>query len=387
MKKTLLAAALMSVVGVSYAQSGSVTLYGIVDTAYEVSNTKMETYREAAKTTTTVKNKKTGLKSGGLSGSRVGFRGEEALGNGLSATFNLEMGLNSATGAFASPYKGNTGFTRRSVVGLKGGFGHFKLGLDNTAVDNFPMDIQGNIRGDAPVTGKAVGAFYVGKFGGFSVEAFAANNRDSQTNGNGIKVEDNFSEFGYGAGIKYAAGPFSISAAAQQFRGGVVKRDGVTGVETSNSRTRRDEYGVAANYKLGDTRFVTHYVAVKASPYHSGAYSRWEHANFGVEHKLGNATLVAEVGRNRAKALNNTAVLGDYAKPVSSFGNNFRVKGSGTNFVVGANYAFSKRTDVYVRVGRKKALNASVYNANNGTLLGKVKGHMDYAFAGLRHRF
>ncbi|MDO4794531.1 MAG: porin [Brachymonas sp.] len=386
MKKTLLAAALMSAVGASYAQSGSVTLYGIVDTGYEVTNTKQETYTEATKTTTSTKNRKTGLKSGGLAGPRVGFRGEEPLGNGLSATFNLEMGFNSTTGAFASPYKGSTGFTRRSIVGLKGAFGHLNLGLNNTAVDNFAMDIQGNIR-ESFVTGKAVGTFYTGKFGGLSVEAFAAHNRDSQTNTNGIKVEDNFSEFGYGAGLKYAAGPFSISAAAQQFRGGKVGRHPVTGVETSNSRTRRDEYGVAANYKLGDTRFVTHYVAVKASPYHSGAYSRWEHANFGVEHKMGNATLVAEVGRNRAKALNNTAVLGDYAKPVSGFGGDFRVKGAGTNFVVGANYAFSKRTDVYVRVGRKKAMNASVYNANNGALLGKVKGRMDYAFAGLRHRF
>lgn len=392
MKKTLLAAALMSAVGVSYAQSGSVTLYGIVDTGYEFSSGKLDTHWAANNSGTSVKTKKAGLKSGGLSSSRVGFKGQEPLGNGLSATFHMEMRFNSANGAWRSHKTAAgetvTGFAARTLVGLKGPFGHFALGRENTPIDNnvFPLDIQGHTRGDVPLTGKVEGLFYNGQFGGLGVEATMGRNQ-SVTTVDGVKIEDKVSEFGYGVGLKYSAGAFSIAGAAQQFRPGTITRN-ASGTITSDTRGRKDEFGLAVNYKLGDVRLVSNYIYAKSSPRNSNAYSRWEHLNFGVEYKSGPFTAVAEVGRNRAKALNHIEKLGKhYGDAVTSaFPGDFRLKGAGTNFVVGGNYAFSKRTDLYVRGGRRGSLNATVYNPD-GTVRGKIKGHTNYVFAGLRHRF
>ncbi|MDR0213922.1 MAG: porin, partial [Comamonas sp.] len=74
--------ALMSLGGLAYAQS-SVQIYGILDTAVET----MNNVGAGRSTLTRMPN---------LSGSvpsRLGFRGREDLGGGLSASFTLEMGI------------------------------------------------------------------------------------------------------------------------------------------------------------------------------------------------------------------------------------------------------------------------------------------------------
>ncbi|MBP6998627.1 MAG: porin, partial [Tepidiphilus sp.] len=76
-----------------------------------------------------------GVDSGGLAGSRIGFRGEEDLGSGLKAVFVLEQGINidsgKSTGMTGDDDKNNNGdqtFTRQAYVGLKGNFGQVALG-------------------------------------------------------------------------------------------------------------------------------------------------------------------------------------------------------------------------------------------------------------------
>ncbi len=128
MKKTLIAlATLASFAGMASAQS-SVTVFGIVDA----------TLKHGSGNTAN----KTQLGSNGLDTSRVGFRGTEDLGGGLSAQFWLEAGFtpddgqftgtntnNQATGAGAAVV-GRQGltFNRRSTVSLVGGFGEVRLG-------------------------------------------------------------------------------------------------------------------------------------------------------------------------------------------------------------------------------------------------------------------
>ncbi|MCP5286969.1 MAG: porin [Burkholderiaceae bacterium] len=110
MKKSLLAlAALTAFAGAASAQS-SVTLYGRVDLSI---------------------GKGIGVDSKSLgngSGSRLGLRGSEDLGGGLSAIFNIEHRFDADTGA-------GQGITTRmwgarSLVGLKGGFGQVVLGRE-----------------------------------------------------------------------------------------------------------------------------------------------------------------------------------------------------------------------------------------------------------------
>jgi predicted porin len=76
--------------------------------------------------------------SSGLSTSRIGFKGTEDLGGGMSASFQLEGKLNVDTGENAN-YDGGF-FGRQSWVGLSGNFGTLQLGKTWTSFD----DVKGS---------------------------------------------------------------------------------------------------------------------------------------------------------------------------------------------------------------------------------------------------
>ena len=87
MKKTFLMTALALSMGTAFAQS-SVTLYGVIDTAYQ--------HQTNATATGGTLNAVT---SGSISGSRYGFKGKEDLGGGLYSLFTLEAGFNPNDGS------------------------------------------------------------------------------------------------------------------------------------------------------------------------------------------------------------------------------------------------------------------------------------------------
>ncbi|MGV3656097.1 MAG: porin [Noviherbaspirillum sp.] len=136
MKKSLLALAVLGAFsGAALAQS-SVSIYGVVDAGISYTdngNPAGESW---------------GLDSGQQSGSRLGFKGVEDLGGGLSAIFTLESGFNLDNGQL-----GQNGrmFGRQAWVGLNGGFGTVKLGRQTTAlytalseIDPFQIGLAGN---------------------------------------------------------------------------------------------------------------------------------------------------------------------------------------------------------------------------------------------------
>ena len=117
MKKSLIALAALAAVGAASAQS-SVTLYGVIDTNYgwaRLTKKNMDRRSVTVKTTTTGLN----AAGGNLSGSRWGLRGQEDLGNGLSAVFNVEAGFSSTDGAFSdsgdSPAPARSEFTESCI--------------------------------------------------------------------------------------------------------------------------------------------------------------------------------------------------------------------------------------------------------------------------------
>lgn len=119
MKKVLVAvAALVSVATSANAQT-NVTIYGIVDAGI-----RHEDNGNAAGSFTR-------LDSGILNGSRLGFKGTEDLGGGLSANFQIENGFTIDDGALGN---GGLLFGRQAWVGLAGGFGAMKLGRQVTPV-------------------------------------------------------------------------------------------------------------------------------------------------------------------------------------------------------------------------------------------------------------
>jgi predicted porin len=111
MKKSLIALAVMAAAGAASAQS-SVTLFGIVDAAVSHYNT-------------TAPGSFTGLTNSGYNSSRLGFRGTEDLGGGMSASFWLEGALANDNGNAAG-----LNFQRRSTVSLAGPWGEVRLGRD-----------------------------------------------------------------------------------------------------------------------------------------------------------------------------------------------------------------------------------------------------------------
>lgn len=125
MKKIALALALAGISAVSFAQSSSV-VYGIVD---------MGVSRNFGTGIT-------GVDSGLQSGSRIGFRGTEDLGGGVSAIYALEAGFQADTGDFDTRY-GKGLFNRQAYVGLSSqSMGTVKLGRQLAPIYNALYDVD-----------------------------------------------------------------------------------------------------------------------------------------------------------------------------------------------------------------------------------------------------
>lgn len=115
MQKKLIALAVAGLAsGAAFAQT-NVTIYGVMDAGY--------VYSSGERPGNNTENANfSGIQSGVLAGSRIGFKGEEALGNGLKAVFVAEYGIGIDTNGGI----GNTGGlnSRQTYVGLN----HAKLG-------------------------------------------------------------------------------------------------------------------------------------------------------------------------------------------------------------------------------------------------------------------
>lgn len=112
MKKSLIALAVLTASGVSFAQS-SVTLFGGADINFRNVESGV--------------NKFSGMAQDGIYSSRFGVMGTEDLGGGLKAGFHFEGGLSSDVGSAAG-----LNFTRKSTIGVMGGFGEVRMGRDYT---------------------------------------------------------------------------------------------------------------------------------------------------------------------------------------------------------------------------------------------------------------
>lgn len=197
MKKSLLAFALLGAfAGMASAQT-NVTIYGVADAGIARVDNGV--------------NSATRLDSGNQSGSRIGFRGAEDLGGGLSAIFTLENGFAIDDGTLG---QGGRLFGRQAFVGLNGGFGAVKFGrqynpLRNVLgrIDPFEHGLAGNIGGLFNNYGERTDntvSYATPKLGGFSGELNYTFGEVAGSNSVGRQV---------GVSAGYAAGPFSIELA------------------------------------------------------------------------------------------------------------------------------------------------------------------------------
>jgi predicted porin len=235
MQKKLIVLAVAGLASTAAFAQTNVTIYGLVDYGYA--------YRWDDLSTAD-KNNLSSFNGGQASGSRLGFRGTEDLGNGLKALFTIEQGLAIDT---SSDNKDNAGksrslnYTRQAFAGLSGGFGtliggriytpHYNL-WSNTidpfgagTVGRYNNVIGGNLAGDVVRVDNAV-AYVSPSFGGFTVTGAYSNKLEGQesvntttgtTNGDDTKVYALLGKYvagGLDLGLNYHYAAFEGNSAA-----------------------------------------------------------------------------------------------------------------------------------------------------------------------------
>ena len=152
MKKSLFAlAAVGAFAGAAQAQS-SVTVYGIMDVGFTGGQARAGASKEQVNR----------FSNSMESGSRLGFRGNEDLGGGLSAQFVFELGINPAGDNMSNTWTPNI---RQGFVGLsQKGLGTARIGTQNTL---FWEQAGGNTTGQlAQTAGSMLAPTIVGPFYG-----------------------------------------------------------------------------------------------------------------------------------------------------------------------------------------------------------------------------
>ena len=411
MKKSLFAlAAVTAFAGAAQAQS-SVTVYGILDAGFIGTNSRIS----AAGVT----KKATGSEFGQAAESttRLGFRGNEDLGGGMSAFFTLEMALAmNGTNTLGSASNSN----RQSFVGIGSkGLGRASFGTQYTtafelAAATSPGQLN-NIVGDVIYGQQTNVATSVssaaalsntnassGSDVGFTVRTAnmlkLASDRMAGVQATGFYFMDNADSAqgtrnattrvggtdnrnGWGLGANYTVGKFyagatyqSLTASnpyapavAQTSSTAAVAATGTPQVFGSSNNTgtniKDNQWLVGATYDFGILKAYAQYVNRKAtSGINSSIYGTRTAQQIGVR---GNWTPKIESWASAGTG--RYAVTGSNS-PTANF----------NGWQVGSNYILSKRTNLYAIYGQ--AITSSV--SGNGN----TAGTSNYA-AGLRHTF
>jgi len=359
MKYNTLALAAVAAFGVTSAHAqSSVTIYGVADAYVQIANGSSTLTR---------------LQSGGLNGSRIGFRGNEDLGGGLRGLFVLESGIDLDTGGVGQ----NVFWGRQAYVGLGSSYGTVTLGRQYGSVYNLSSDFSefSNVSTGASTA-------LIGGFGGYEpvrgnavVTATGSNQGPARIN-NSIKLE---------------------SANYGGFRGGVVLGLGEVSGGTKGNRVA-DIYG---RYTAGPLDAMVSFVDDKAdvtglavrTTSLAAAYS------FGAVRATGGVISVND--RSVANADGQGFwVGGDYRTGSNLFKLQYlqnKNKGSlldGKTTALGAGYQYdlSKRTALYTNLTyfKNDGAAANRWSGSSPTALGLTTAsdrNITEYVAGVRHSF
>lgn len=361
MQKKLIALAVAGLVsGGAFAQS-NVTVYGIADV-----------YGVAAKADNATDQKQTGIQSGGLSGSRIGFKGEEALGNGLKAVFTLEYqlavdgnaGVGTGTLAARQQYVGLSSNTLGTVVA-----GRLQtLGYDFAAkYDTFGAAVfspVGQLQDAAGLLVTARGAngrqnnavaYISPSFAGVTVKANYAFGEQVR-NATVDKAQGIFA-----LGADYDNGPLSVGVA-------YVQADNVGGTNFNTDEQKAKEYAVAAGYDFGVAKLNGGYQYNKASAGSDDDKTKlW---NIGV------SVPVTAAGSVKV-AYANIKVTNNY--------NAAELKAN--SWGVDYEHNLSKRTTAYVGYSRISNKSDTAYSLANTGVVVQDGGSVGQFGVGVRHAF
>jgi predicted porin len=346
MKKTAIALACIASTAATFAAaqgSNPVTLYGRMNVSFE--NIKPE----SGVSRNTVQD----------NGSRLGVRGKEDLGGGLSAIFQIESRIRGD--------QGGTGLaTRDSWVGLQGGWGTFKMGRLTSPTYFTTADAISNHNHDTGTTSDAL--FYaLGAFGD------VRNNNTiyySTPSMSGFTLETAYSVLTEGTNrprhldiaVSYDKGPLHLGAGFVEtrkyngsvFAANVDKANAVVGAFSYNfggfvlgALAQRDKHTAlgGANLLAAGTYKRTSFRVSGMIPVGSHEF----HANLGRAGKIGNIA--------------NT---------------------EGTQWTLAYNYNLSKRTKVFAQLGEIDNKAAAPYSLAGTNAAGKDERTIG---GGIRHNF
>ncbi|QGZ63934.1 porin [Paraburkholderia acidisoli] len=342
--KILTTAILATIAGAAHAQS-SVTLYGVIDAGVSyISNTKNATGGSSHQFS---------YGDGVAQGSRWGLRGSEDLGGGLKAIFVLENGFNSGNGTAG---QGSAMFGRQAYVGLtKDGMGSLTLGRQYA----FTTDILGSLYSTGGNTVSGNWAYHVNdvdqltssrinnaiKFQSANLSGFTFGGMYGFSNTTSFagapSTSTTSSSRAYSFGANYAYGPFSLGAAYTDITypasaSPTTFSTALANIDTKGTSTIRDlrSFGIGGRYIYGPAT----------------AWLLWTNTRF--EPITGSSTLynAYEAG---VKYAFTPAITGGLGYTYSRASGLFAAHWNQVN--ASADYALSKRTDVYGLVSYEDA--------------------------------
>lgn len=353
MKFKILAALIATLAtGSAFAQQSNVTVYGLFDTAIRYTTNEVGANGSVGS--------QTAMTEGAFQGSRLGFKGEEALDGDLRAKFQLENGFQSNNGAFDQ--QGQI-FGRQAYVGLKDKtMGEIDFGRQYGVA----FDLVGNY--------DPIG---IGNFAENSWEDYLFglrfDNTVKYTNTWGpISAEVQYSMGGQageasignttGIGLAYTQGPLSIGGLFQQ--------------STDRNSEKATIADIGGTYVFGSTTLYLNYLNAKRDPNFAKApnLSGGPLANTSLMGNGGNDLQRTDsmwtVGALFSQSPNLAFIFGymyDSVKNESSAGDSGKIS---TAYAI-VDYNFSKRTDVYFDIDHTTLSGGEIGNgADTNTLMG-----------------
>lgn len=359
MKQGLIAAALLASAAVPAMAQTNVTIYGIIDAGL---------VREMGGVSNNTK-----VTSGVGSTSRIGFRGTEDLGGGMSALFLLENGYKTDTGEVDSA---GTIFNRQAFVGLKAAAGTVTLGRQYTPyystvsgyADPFAAGLSGSAKNMFPTSGSNVRTSNTVKYlsptvSGVTGELAYSAGEQAGSASAGRQI---------GGALTYEVAKLAVRLAYNNRNNDVAASGSVAAI----SRGIGTNTLLAANYNFGTFKGYAAYginkgfnsgpLANSSNPYggvRPTASTDSRDALLGVALPIGRGTILASViAKDDKTAFDQDA----------------------TQYALGYTYALSKRTTLYTSYGKIKNKRGAGYTVGNAT----EAGSGDRAYnAGVRHSF
>ena len=342
----------------AFAQS-SVTLYGTVDAGYSAATTTNATAAAWGTTAAGNETKVIGYAnnpgtSGALSSNRLGFKGEENLGNGLTAGFVYELPLNYATGA-----SGLGGTARQSFINLT----HDKVGglsigrqytpvfsagaaYDAGGANNMVAGrsvygkhntvYEANTTKTAPDTfTRANGLMYTSpNISGVTVKLMSAKDTtktNDATAASSVTTGVATNRTDAGLSIGYANGPLSVMFANHTYK----NQD--TFAATFNGDTQTKASVLGASYDLGVAKLMAMTTSSKSSQQGTQFYN-YKGTQLGVQAPIGaNVTTFGTYGTGKSDTTSGTRGYDHKA------------------YQFGAAYNLTKRTNAYAAMGNEVA--------------------------------